>query len=164
MCTMCGTAGCQLRNTPIHTPCLRHFDVVFIGQLKLVNSFSNLALLQLFYKYTCIVVSIYLMDHGRQLRNSPLRLDCCTQGLILFARSNTKRANRTPCQAYIRLKVDVMSRFFQFVTSRSNVLDDGELRLRGLTLGDERLFLRDAQRSAVAVKTYGNYEALACET
>ena len=93
-----------------NTPCLRHIDVVFIGQLKLVNSFSNLAHLQLFYKYTCIVVSIYLMDHGRQLRNSPLRLDCCTQGLILFARSNAKHANRTPCQAYIRLKVDVMSR------------------------------------------------------
>ena len=50
------------------------------------------------------------------------------------------------------------------MTSRSNVLDDGELHLCGLTLGDERLFLRDAQRSAVAVKTYGNYEALACET
>ena len=33
-----------------NTPCLRHIDVVFIGQLKLVNSFSNLALLQLFYK------------------------------------------------------------------------------------------------------------------
>ena len=47
-----------------NTPCLRHIDVVFIGQLKLVNSFSNLALLQLFYKYTCIVVSIYLMGHG----------------------------------------------------------------------------------------------------
>ena len=61
-----------------NTPCLRHIDVVFIGQLKLVNSFSNLVLLQLFYKYTCIVVSSYLMDHGRQLRNSPLRLDCCT--------------------------------------------------------------------------------------
>ena len=45
-----------------NTPCLRHTDVVFIGQLKLVNnSFSNLALLQLFYKYTCIVVSSYLM-------------------------------------------------------------------------------------------------------
>ena len=74
-----------------NTPCLRHTDVFFIGQLKLVNnSFSNLALLQLFYKYTCIVVSSYLMDHGWQLRNSPLRLDCCTQGLILFARSNTK--------------------------------------------------------------------------
>ena len=41
-----------------NTPCLRHTDVVFIGQLKLVNnSFSNLALLQLFYKFTCIVVS-----------------------------------------------------------------------------------------------------------
>ena len=90
-----------------NTPCLRHIDVVFIGQLKLVNSFSNLALLQLFYN---IVVSIYLMEHGRLLRNSPLRLDCCTQGLILFARSNTKHANRTPCQAYIRLKVDEMSR------------------------------------------------------
>ena len=93
-----------------NTPCLCHIDVVFIGQLKFVNSFSNLALLQLFFKYTCIVVSIYLVDHGQQLRNSPLRLDCCTQGLILFARSNTKHANRTPCQAYIRLKVDVMSR------------------------------------------------------
>ena len=43
-------------------------------------------------------------------------------------------------------------------------MDDGELCLRGLTLGDERSFLRDAQRSAMAVKTYGNYEALACET
>ena len=32
-----------------NTPCLRHTDVVFIGQLKLVNnSFSNLVLLQLF--------------------------------------------------------------------------------------------------------------------
>ena len=93
-----------------NTPCLHHIDVVFIGQLKLVNSFSNLALLQLFYKYTCIVVSSYLMDHGWQLRNFPLRLDCCTQGLILFARSNAKHANCTPCQAYIRLKVDVMSR------------------------------------------------------
>ena len=50
------------------------------------------------------------------------------------------------------------------MTSRSNVLDDGELRLHGLTLGDERSFLRDAQRSAVAMKRYGNYEALACET
>ena len=48
--------------------------------------------------------------------------------------------------------------------SRSNVLDDGELRLRGLTLGNERSLLRDAQQSAVAVKSYGNYEALACET
>ena len=48
-----------------NTPCLRHTDVVFIGQLKLVdNSFSNLALLQLFYKYTCIVVSSCLMYHG----------------------------------------------------------------------------------------------------
>ena len=46
-------------------PCLRHTDVVFIGQLQLVdNLFSNLALLQLFYKYTCIVVSSCLMDHG----------------------------------------------------------------------------------------------------
>ena len=91
-----------------NTPCLRHTDVVFIGQLKLVNiSFSNLALLQLFYKYTCIVVSSYLMDHGWQLRNSPLHLDCCTQGLILFARSNTKAR-----QSYASpsLKVDVMSR------------------------------------------------------
>ena len=50
------------------------------------------------------------------------------------------------------------------MTSRSNVLDDGELRLRGLTLGDECSFLRDAQRSAVAVKTFDNYETLACET
>ena len=83
-----------------NTPCLRHINVVFIGQLKLVNSFSNLALLQLFYKYTCIIVSIYLLDHGLQLRNSPLRIDYC---LILFAQSNTKHANRTPCQAYIRL-------------------------------------------------------------
>ena len=74
-----------------NTPCLRHTDIVFIGQLKIVkNSFSNLARLQLFYKYTCIVVSSYLMDHGWQLHNSPLRLDCCTQGLILFARSNAK--------------------------------------------------------------------------
>ena len=48
-----------------NTPCLRHTDVVFIGQLKLVNnSFSNLALLQLFYKFTCRVVSSCLMDHG----------------------------------------------------------------------------------------------------
>ena len=48
-----------------NTPCLRNTDVVFIGQLKLVdNSFYNLALLQLFYKYTCIVVSSCLMDHG----------------------------------------------------------------------------------------------------
>ena len=30
------------------------------------------------------------------------------------------------------------------MTSRSNVLDDGVLRLRGITLGDERSFLRDA--------------------
>ena len=74
-----------------NTPCLRHTDIVFIGQLKLINnSFPNLALLQLFYKSTCIVVSSYLMDHGWQLRNSPLHLDCCTQGLILFAWSNTK--------------------------------------------------------------------------
>ena len=94
-----------------NTPCLHHTDVVFIGQLKLINnSFSNLALLQLFYKYTCIVVSSYLMDHGWQLRNSPLHLDCCTQGLILFAWSNTKHTNRPPRRAYIRLKVDVMSR------------------------------------------------------
>ena len=50
------------------------------------------------------------------------------------------------------------------MTSRSNVLDDGELHLRGLTWGDKRSFLRDIQRSAVALKTYVNYEALACET
>ena len=50
------------------------------------------------------------------------------------------------------------------MTSRSNVLDDGELHLRGLTWGDKRSFLCDTQRSAVAVKTYVNYEALACET
>ena len=99
-----------------NTPCLRHIDGIFIGQLKFVNLFSNLVLLQLFYKYTCIVGSIYLMDHCRHLRNSPLRLDCCTQGLILFTRSNTKHANRTPCQAYIRLKVDVMSRSICDVT------------------------------------------------
>ena len=74
-----------------NTPCLCHTDIVFIGQLKIVkNSFPNLALLQLFYKYTFIVVSSYLMDHGWQLHNSPLHLDCCTQGLILFARSNAK--------------------------------------------------------------------------
>ena len=31
-----------------NTPCLRHTDIVFIGQLKIVkNSFSNLVLLQL---------------------------------------------------------------------------------------------------------------------
>ena len=48
--------------------------------------------------------------------------------------------------------------------SRSNVLDDGELRLRGVTLGNKCSFLRDAQQLAVPVKTYGNYEALACET
>ena len=80
-----------------NTPCLRHTDIVFIGQLKLVNNsfFQHLALLQLFYKYTCRVVSSYLMDHGWQLRNTTLRLDCCTQGLILFARSITKA-----CQSY----------------------------------------------------------------
>ena len=94
-----------------NTPCLRRTDVVFIGQLKSVNnSFSNLVFLQLFYKYTCIVVSSYLMDHGWQLRNSPLHLDCCTQGLILLAGRTRKHANRMPRQAYIRLKVDVMSR------------------------------------------------------
>ena len=49
------------------------------------------------------------------------------------------------------------------MTSRSNVLDDEELRLHGVTLGDECSFVRDAQRSAVPVKTYVNYEALACE-
>ena len=48
--------------------------------------------------------------------------------------------------------------------SCSNVLNDRELRLRELTLEDERSFLRDAQPSAVALKTYGNYKALACET
>ena len=84
-----------------NTPCLHQTDVNFIWQLKLVNnSFSNLALLQLFYKYTCIVVSSYLMDHGWQLRNSPLRLDCCTQGLILFVWSNSKA-----CQSYAMLSV-----------------------------------------------------------
>ena len=41
------------------------------------------------------------------------------------------------------------------MTSRSNVLDDGELRLHGLTLGDERSFLRDAQQSTMAVKRMG---------
>ena len=34
------------------------------------------------------------------------------------------------------------------MTSRSNVLDDGELCLRGLTWGDKCSFLRDAQRYA----------------
>ena len=43
-------------------------------------------------------------------------------------------------------------------------LDDGELRLRRLTWGDKLSFLRDTQHSAVAVKMYVNYEALACET
>ena len=98
------------------------------------------------------------MDYSWQLRNTPLRLDCCTQGLILFALSITKA-----CQSYAarqsyaksRLMVDV-----QFTMSRSNVLDDGELFLHELTLGDERSFLREAQRSAVPVKTYGNYETL----
>ena len=38
-----------------NTPCLRHTDIVFIGQLKIVkNSFSILALLQLFYKYSYV--------------------------------------------------------------------------------------------------------------
>ena len=123
---------------------LRHTDIVFIGQLKIVkNSFSNLALLQLFYKYTCIVVSSYLMDHGWQLHNSPLRLDCCTQGLILFARSNAKAR-----QSYIMPsvhKVDVMSR--SVVTSRSNVLDDGDwgAALARSNFGRRRSFLRDAR-------------------
>ena len=99
------------------------------------------------------------MDHGWQLHNSPLRLDCCTQGLILFARSNAKAR-----QSYVMPSVHKVKGHVQFVTSRSNVLDDGELRLHGLTLGDERSFLRDAQRSTLAVKTYGNYEALSCET
>ena len=86
-------------------PFLRHTNVVFIRHLILVNnSFSNLALLQLFYKYTCIVVSSYLMDHGWQLHTSPLRLDCCTHS------RTRKHANLTPRQVYIRLKVDVMSR------------------------------------------------------
>ena len=93
-----------------NTPCLRHTDVVFIGQLKLVNnSFSNLVLLQLFYMFTCIVVSNYLMDHGRQLRTSPLRLDCCTQGLILFARSNTeaRQSYATPSVHKVKGRRDV---------------------------------------------------------
>ena len=93
-----------------NTPFLRHTDVVFIGQLKLVNnSFSNLELLQLFYKYTCRVVSSYLMDHSWQLRNSPLRLDCCTQGLILFARSNTKalQSYATPSVHKVKGRRDV---------------------------------------------------------
>ena len=88
MCTMCDTAGSQLRNTPIHRVCTT-LTSFLLGKL-VNNSFFNLVLLQLFYKYTCIVVSSYLMDHGWQLRNSPLRLDCCTQGILLFARSNTK--------------------------------------------------------------------------
>ena len=71
------------------TPCLRHTDVVFIGQLKLVNN-SFFQPCAFFYKYAYIVDSSYLVDHGWQLRNSPLRLDCCTQCLILFARLNTK--------------------------------------------------------------------------
>ena len=41
------------------------------------------------------------------------------------------------------------------MTSPSNVLDDGDLRLREVTLGDERSFLRDAQQSAVPVKRTG---------
>ena len=49
------------------------------------------------------------------------------------------------------------------MTSHSNILDDGELQLRRLTLGDERSFLCHAQQSAMVVKTYENYEALACE-
>ena len=76
-----------------NTPCLRHTDVVFIGQLKLVNNsfFQPCAFCSSFISIrTCIVVSSYLMDHGWQIRNSPLCLDCCTQVLILFARSNTK--------------------------------------------------------------------------
>ena len=106
------------------------------------------------------------MDHGWQLRNSPLNLDCCTQGLILFTRSNTKsKAHQSYASPSVhKVKGRRDASHVQFVTSRSNVLDDVELRLCGLTLGDERSFLRDAQRSAVAVKTYGNYEALACET
>ena len=93
-----------------NTPCLRHPNVVFIGQLKLVNnSFSNFALLQLFYRFTCIVVSSYLMDHGWQLRTSPLRLDCCTQGLILVMRSNTKarQSYATPSVHKVKGRRDV---------------------------------------------------------
>ena len=91
-------------------PCLRHTDIVFIGQLKIVkNLFSNLALLQLFYKYTCIVFSSYLMDHGWQIHNSPLRLDCCTQGLIMFARLNAKarQSYATPSVHKVKDRRDV---------------------------------------------------------
>ena len=113
MCTMCGTAGCQLRNTSIHVPapCLRHIDVVFIGQLILFNSFSNLALLQLFYKYTCIVVSIYLMDHGRQLRNSPLRLDCCTQGTVRAVEREARQSYAMPSVHKVKGRRDVTFSF-----------------------------------------------------
>ena len=84
-----------------NTPWSRHTGVVFWGQLKSVNiSFFQPCSSAVFYKYTCLVVSSYLTDHGWQLRNSPLRLDCCTQGLILFVQSH---ANRIPRQAYIRL-------------------------------------------------------------
>ena len=48
--------------------------------------------------------------------------------------------------------------------THSNVLDDGELCLRGVTLENEHSFLRDTQRSAMAVKTYSNYKTLASET
>ena len=44
----------------------------------------------------------------------------------------------------------------------SNVLYDGELQLCSLTSEDVWSFLRDTQRFAVAVETYGNYRALAC--
>ena len=100
-----------------NTPYLRHTNVVFIGQIKLVNnSFSNLALLQLFYKYTCIVVSSYLMDDGWQLHNSPLHLDCCTQGLILFARSNTKA-----CQSYsVHTRAGTINRLIDYVVNADN--------------------------------------------
>ena len=49
------------------------------------------------------------------------------------------------------------------MTSHSNILYDVELRLRGITLEDVRSFLRDTQRLDLAVNTYGNYNALACQ-
>ena len=48
----------------------------------------------------------------------------------------------------------------EMLTSCSNVLYDGELQLRGLTSEDVRSFLRDTQRLAVAVETYGNIRKL----
>ena len=46
------------------------------------------------------------MDHGWQLGNSPLHLDCCTQGLILFARSDMKlRQSYAAHQSYTRSSV-----------------------------------------------------------